>query len=431
MPDCLAPTGGDVPIVGIVVLALCALAAGLLVIRRRRGATRTPRDTALALALVLGIGALSTGVAAPTPAAAATGCSTIAGGADIAFVSGGVTYRGSYRAPVDPSRPVAAAVIVGGTGEVDRDGDGAGIPMGEYRWLAGLLAAEGVASLRYDKLGTGATGLGPDAGDPDALLTLGYDRLRVQPVRDALSFLAAQAGVDRTRLLLVGHSEGGAVTLAVASVPGSAPAPAGLLLIEPSYDRILDVVPRQLDEQMDAAVAGGAMTSADADALKTWMTDGVEQIRSGTPPYPAPGPAPVPDATGYAAVMQSTIAGNIFGSDPAQMVISHAYRTPYGKQFDEIDPAALAPSIEVPTLVTCGTKDTNTPCGDGSAGSGVASLAGTFAPGVARFVELPDVVHILRDVGADDVPNLADQVAYPLSAQLALELAAFVAPFRT
>ncbi|MBM7462583.1 alpha/beta hydrolase [Microbacterium dextranolyticum] len=313
---------------------------------------------------------------------------------------------------------------------MDRDGDGAGISMGEYRWLADLLAAEGIASLRFDKLGTGETGLGPYAADPGLLLPLTYDGLRVQPVRDALSFLAAQPGVDATRLLLVGHSEGGAVATVVASDPSGAPAPAALLLIEPAYGRILDIVSHQFSAQIDAAVAASAMASADAASLTTWIADGVEEIRSATPPYPAPGPAPLRDATGYTAVMQSTIQSNIFGSDPAQMVISHAYRTLYGRQFDEIDPAALAPQVTIPVLVTCGTKDSNTPCGDGSPGSGVAWLASGFAAGGTRFVELPGVVHILRDVGATDVPALVDQVTHPFSTQLARELAAFVAPFR-
>jgi len=431
MSDCLAATGVGFWISAVALaLALCTLGAGVILFLRRRGGRGDRYGAALGLAIALMISAAAAGTAMPTPALAAEDCPTIEGDADVTFISGGVLFHGSYRAPLDPDRPVAAAVIVGGTGAVDRDGNGAGISMEEYEWLADLLAAQGIASLRYDKLGTGETGLGQYEADPTLMLPLTYDQLRVQPVRDALSFLAAQTGIDATRLLLIGHSEGGAVTIRVASDPGSAPAPTGLLLIEPAYDHILDVVPQQLAEQMDAAVAGSAMSAGDAATLKTWMADGVDEIRSGPPPYPAPGPVPLPDATGYTALMQSTIESNIYGSDPAQMVISHAYRTRYGKQFDEIDPAALAPSIAIPVLVTCGTKDFNTPCGDGTPGSGVASLAMHFAPGVARFVELTNVVHILRDVGTADVPNLADQVAYPFSTQLEREFTAFTDPFR-
>jgi alpha-beta hydrolase superfamily lysophospholipase len=430
MTDCLAATGGDLSPAAVLAVALCMIGAGIVLLLCRRAGRSDRHSVALGLAVALTVGAVAGGVAVPAPAMAAGECATIETDVDVTFVSGSVTFHGSYRAPTDASRAVAAAVIVGGTGAVDRNGDGAGIPMAQYAWLADLLADQGIASLRYDKLGTGATGLGPFETDPSTLLPLTYDELRVQPVRDALSFLAAQPGIDATRLLLIGHSEGGAVTITVTSAPGSAPAPAGLLLIEPSYDRILNVVPHQLTQQMAAAAAGGAMTTEDAATLTTWMAGGVDEIRAAEPPYPAPGPVPLPGATDYTAVMQTTIESNIFGADPAQMVISHSYRTLYGKQFDEIGPAALAPSIAIPVLVTCGTKDFNTPCGDGTPGSGVAWMSTQFAPGIATFVELPDVVHILRDVGTADVPDLADQVAYPFSTQLEREIATFVAPFR-
>lgn len=137
------------------------------------------------------------------------------------------------------------------------------------------------------------------------------------------------------------------------------------------------------------------------------------------------GPAPLPGATDFTAMMQSTIESNIYGSDPAQMVLTHAMRTRYGKDFDVIDPATIAPTVRIPTLVTCGTKDFNTPCGDGTHASGVIALANAFQPGVARFVVLPDTVHILRDVGDANPTALADQITYPFSALLAAEFSAF------
>lgn len=366
------------------------------------------------------------GVAVPQDAGAAT---AIDSDAKVTFDSGGVTFHGSYRGPVDASTKVPAAVIIGGTGAVDRDGNSTGLAMDTYSWMADLLSAQGIASIRYDKLGTGETGLGPYSSDPDALLALGYDQLRIQPARDALSFLAAQPGVDPTRLIVVGHSEGGGVAISIVHEPGSAPRPAGLALVEPAYTRILDVIPRQLSEQIDAAATAGAMTSGDAATLKAWMADGVDEIRSGAAPFPAPGPVPLPGATDFTQVMQNTIASNIYGSDPAQMVVSHAYRTGYGKEFDQIDAAVLAPSVSIPTLVTCGTKDFNTPCGDGSAGSGVIALANAFRPGVARFAQIPDMVHIFRDIGDNEAPTVADQVNYPFSSALEAEFVAFVATF--
>ncbi|WPO87528.1 LPXTG cell wall anchor domain-containing protein [Herbiconiux sp. KACC 21604] len=449
MTDCLADTGaaGSLPLLALGLLVLAAGAAALAVLRRRRpGARRSGRAAALALLVVaaLGLGALQLGgsattaqaapavagcpptssstpapVPTPTPTTTPTPTQPIIGAdQEVTFVSGGVTFHGSYRGPVDTSMPVPAVVIAVGTGDVDRDGNAPSVATEAYSWLADIMSAHGVASLRYDKLGTGATGLGPYSDDPQQMLALGYNELRVQPIRDALSFVAGQPGVDQGHILLFGHSEGGADSLIVATDPGSAPPLAGLMLIEPAYTHILDILITQFGEQMDAAVAGGAMTADDKATLTEWMRAGVDEIRAGTPPYPEPGPVPLPDATGITAVYQSAIGTNIYGSDPAQMVITHAYRTLYGKQYDVVDPAALSPQVTVPTLITCGTKDFNTPCGDGTPGSGVIAVADGFTPGLAEFHIIPNMVHILRDTGTADVPQPADQITYPFSTVL-------------
>jgi pimeloyl-ACP methyl ester carboxylesterase len=229
---------------------------------------------------------------------------------------------------------------------------------------------------------------------------------------------------------VIGHSEGGAVALALVNHPGNAPAPAGLALIEPSYSHILDVVSRQLGDQIDGGVQDGVTTAPDAATLTDWMNDGVVEIRSSNAPYPAPGPVPLPGATDFTADMQSTIAENIYGSDPSQMVLTHSFRTRYGKEFDALSPPALAAPVRIPTLITCGTKDFNTPCTPGGGpGSGESALAASFAPGVADFVVLANTVHIMRDVGADDPTSLAEQATYPFSGTLARAFSFFARSF--
>ena len=86
--------------------------------------------------------------------------------------------------------------------------------------------------------------------------------------------------------------------------------------------------------------------------------------------------------------------------------------------------------MRIPALITCGTKDFNTPCTPGGGpGSGVAALAASFAPGVADFVVLPNTVHIMRDVGTDDPAGLAEQATYPFSGTLARAFSFFVRSF--
>lgn len=448
MSDCIpeAWLGGpqSLALLAVIVLLLALLIA-VVVVAVARGRSR-PASTGrggtgvgLVVLAVLAVGAVVLGGAA-SPAGAASAnprlmapsnCATVAIGPDrdVVFESGGVEFHASFRGPVDPSRLAPAVVIVVGTGGVDRNGDAETLATRAYEWLADVMSANGIASLRYDKLGTGATGLGPYASDPDAMLALGYDELRIQPIRDALSFVAAQPGVDPDRILLLGHSEGGGDSLVVATNLKGAPELAGLLLIEPLYAQILDVLTTQFTTQIDAAVAAGVMTTADAATLTTWMAQGIDEIRSGTPPLSAPAPVPIPGATDVTALYQGTIASNIFGADPAQMVVSHAYRTRYGKQFDEVVPDALAPMVDVPTLITCGTKDFNTPCGDGSPGSGVVAVAAALPPEVSTFVIIPDMVHILRDTGTSEVSQTAEQVDYPFSLALESVIGEFLRQF--
>ena len=74
--------------------------------------------------------------------------------------------------------------------------------------------------------------------------------------------------IDTTRLtslfdrVIIATADSNRQTRALAATFKQAPAPAALMLIEPSYDRILDVVPRQLAVQMDAAVAASAAAVA-------------------------------------------------------------------------------------------------------------------------------------------------------------------------
>lgn len=346
---------------------------------------------------------------------------------DVAFDSGGVTVRASLRAPVDPSGAAPAALIIAGSGPTDRDGNSAvpgyeGLELNAYRWLADQLAGFGVASLRFDKLGSGATGLGPYAEDPAALVAQDFDTVVVDVARDALACLAAAPGVDPGGLLLVGHSEGAMVALAVADDPRAAPAPAGLVLVEPAYGRIGDILVRQLTEQLATAVTAGTVTADDGTALSAWASAGLEDLRTLRPPFPEAGPAPLADPVGAASQWQALVAGTVHGR----------LRSELGRTEDLVDPVALAArwTAAASVLLTCGTKDLNTPLvPDGPPGSGVAALAAAFTDGVAELVVIPDMVHELRDIGDAEAAALApsDLPDHPFSARLRDELGRFLA----
>ncbi|WP_353827669.1 alpha/beta hydrolase [Agromyces sp. SYSU T0242] len=115
-----------------------------------------------------------------------------------------VRLVGTIAEPADA--PVAAALLIPGSGPVDRDSDHKRMRLGVSRDLAHALADAGVASLRYDKRGIGASGgdflaagLGDNVADAAAALAALRDRFPGRPV------------------FVVGHSEGGIIAARVAA----------------------------------------------------------------------------------------------------------------------------------------------------------------------------------------------------------------------
>ena len=118
---------------------------------------------------------------------------------EVSFDSGGCTLVGTY---AQAASPMAAALLIPGSGKTDRDSD-VHLPLhqmlrgGITRQLSDALLSAGVSTLRYDKRGVGASG-----GD---YLSVGMVQ-RLADVRGALGWLAARAA--GLPLLAIGHSEG-------------------------------------------------------------------------------------------------------------------------------------------------------------------------------------------------------------------------------
>ncbi len=99
-----------------------------------------------------------------------------------------------------------AIILVGGSGNVDRDSVAYGVPvMGQ---LAGHLADAGWLVVRYDKRGVGQSG-----GRAESAGIADY----ADDVVSVVQWLRKQPDVDPKRIVVVGHSEGGAVGLIAAS----------------------------------------------------------------------------------------------------------------------------------------------------------------------------------------------------------------------
>jgi pimeloyl-ACP methyl ester carboxylesterase len=95
-----------------------------------------------------------------------------------------------------------AVVLVAGSGPLDRDETVAGIPI--FAQLSNALADAGFAVVRYDKRGVGQSG-----GRSESVTIGDY----ADDVVAAVKFLEKRKDIDKTRIALVGHSEGAAVAL--------------------------------------------------------------------------------------------------------------------------------------------------------------------------------------------------------------------------
>ena len=115
---------------------------------------------------------------------------------NITFDSAGTTLAGTMTKP-DGEGAAPAALILAGSGPLDRDGNIKRLPLGVSRDLADLLADAGWASLRFDKRGIGESG-----GDYHS--TGFHDELA--DAEAALAWLMTQPGIGP--IVVIGHSVG-------------------------------------------------------------------------------------------------------------------------------------------------------------------------------------------------------------------------------
>nr|WP_050982822.1 hypothetical protein [Mycolicibacterium phlei] len=297
---------------------------------------------------------------------------------EVSFVADGLTLYGTYRHRED-EQAGPAALLISESGATDRNGDNqvAG-PVGNMRQLAELLSEHDVASLRYDKVGTGKTGLGPYAQRPTEVVSAVY----TAGAKAAVRYLAEQPRTDDDRISVYALGEGAVHAMALATdTTAGAPKIHSLGLFQPMSGRYLDIITNRV------------RASASPEALATWEA-AVEQVRTtGTVPENLP--------EGLGALLNP---GNVNAVVEA----------------DRIDPLALAAKIPAgtPVLLTCSDSDGQASC------DAVRPLAEALRHTDLTLVELAGVNHVLRDDPTDNVANYAEQK--PLSPQVVEALDEFV-----
>ena len=113
----------------------------------------------------------------------------------------------------DGTGPHPAVLLLHGSGRLDRDGNAGRLQQNLGPALAESLARQGIATLRYDRRGVGAT--------PGDWLSTGFVDNR-DDAAAALSALATLPGIRPDAIGVVGHSEGALHAMSLGTRPGVA-----------------------------------------------------------------------------------------------------------------------------------------------------------------------------------------------------------------
>lgn len=271
----------------------------------------------------------------------------------------------------DGSGPFSVALIVAGSGPTDRDGNSAaGLRTDAYKKLADGLASHGIATLRYDKRGIGASHTEHSEGD------VRFDDF----VDDALALCALLERDPRfNRLSIVGHSEGSLIGILAAQRD---PHIKAFVSLEGPGRNLAAIVA----EQVRANPNNPPNIIAEVDSINASLLAGK------TVPNPDPLLAP------------------LFRPSVQPFLIS-IYRH---------DPAKDIAKLTIPALIVQGTTDLQVSSVDGQ------TLAAAAAH--ATLLSIDGMNHILVDAPADRAGNAATYVnpALPLSATLVPALAHFL-----
>lgn len=293
-----------------------------------------------------------------------------AGEQPIEIASDPAHLHGTLLLPPGGKRGLIAALILAGSGPVNRDGNTPGARTDGLRLLARGLAARGIATLRVDKRGVGESRA---AGPREEDLRFGTY------VADAVHWLDGLRSVPRVgRIAAVGHSEGALVAtlaaqqrpdLAALVVVAGAGVPAGIILRRQLRAAGL---PRSLWNAADRALAA---------------------LERGRPVAEPP--------AGLEALFRPSVQ-------------------PYLTSWLALDPAAEFARVRPPALVVQGTTDLQVMPGD-------ARRLAAARPGV-EFALIEGMNHVLKHAPLERAANLA---AYadpdrPLVPELLNTIAAFL-----
>ena len=235
--------------------------------------------------------------------------------ADVRIASLGFSLAGTVTTPPQVAARLRhpAVVLVPGSGAIDRDATVAGIPI--FTQLAGALAEQGFVVVRYDKRGIGQSG-----GRAERATLQDY----ASDAQAAVRWLRGRKDVDKERVAIVGHSEGGSVAMLAAAGNDDV---RSLVLVATPGIRGSDLILEQQQHGLDLLKLGDAERKEKVDIqqrIQTAVLTGVGW--EGLPPE-----------------------------------YRKAADTPLFRSFLQFDPAEAMKRVRQPVLVVQGALDTQVP----------------------------------------------------------------------
>jgi len=290
---------------------------------------------------------------------------------DVALTSAGTELHATLQVPIGTDDP-PIALILGGSGPTDRDGNSvAGVTIGSYRKLADALEVAGVATLRPDKRGVGAS----QSSGPESQLRFN------DYVKDAQAWLDWLASQKRFgQVFVIGHSEGALIGLSLLQRPVG-------------------------------SVAGFVSLAAPGQPLS-------QILRQQLLANPANPPALIAEAN---HVLEELSAGRTVATVSPQLApLFRPGVQPYLISEFQVDPRTLIHELKIPVLLLQGDRDLQVTLSDAKA------LAA--AQPKAKLVLIKGMNHVLVDAPADVPGNVStySRSDLPLNGTLIREISRFL-----
>ena len=288
----------------------------------------------------------------------------------------GFSLAATISRPEKAAATLPAVILVGGSGPTDRDELVYGIPI--FGQLAGALADAGYFVLRYDKRGIGQSG-----GRAEAATLADY----ADDLRAAFKAVYDRKDIDRKRVAVIGHSEGGSVAMIAAQKEKDF---AGLVLID-----TIGVTGAELNM---AQVRHALERSKKTDAEKQATIDLQTKIQTA-----------VLTGAGWDAIPEN---------------LRKQADTPWFQSFLRFDPAKVMPDVRQPILIVQSELDKQV---DPSNADSLEALARARKnPKPVEVVRIPGVNHLLVPAKTGEVDEYASLPDKHISAAVASAITAWL-----